>query len=277
MTNIRLIAVSLLFLMLFPFSAKPIGKKKEAPLYRFEYGISLGGYFANRNTASYYDGSGDEVTDNSISRVLLLDYNYQRLRNVLGTDFILYELPGAMRYNPAFKVGFFGTVNITNKTGIIAECNYAKLKVEDGFTIKLDQYSGTSEPVLKVGSIRGTEERIDIRLGITHVFRKKDAYINPFIEIGGNLVDTKVVNNKINVEGIEMSILSTSNQYYQVEDYGIGYGGYVTAGLVFDVSESFAFRLGGSANVCKINLGENKDMKPQYSVFIRIMLNPVVS
>lgn len=270
------LAIGALLIMSFQSFAQK-SKKSNEPAFRFEYGLSLGGYFANPSTASYYDGSGTTYTENSVERTINQNYNYQRIRDVLGADFELYELPANMKYSPALNIGFFGAFNLTNKTGIIAECNYARLKTDDAFTLKLDLYSGTSEPVLEMGKITGTEERIDIRLGISHVFRKADKYIHPFVEAGGNLMDLKVVNNRVYVQTVEMSIISPRNQYYQVRDYGIGFGAYGSAGLAFDVNENFAFRIGGSVNYLKVNLGENTLMKPQYTLFMRIMLNPVVN
>jgi hypothetical protein len=252
-------------------SFQPINDDSEPA--RWFYGLSLGGYFANSSTANYYNGTGEH----SVEKALFRQYNFDRIVNQVDQiieSFEIGELPMNMKYNPAIQIGFYGGLNLSRSFALTGEFNYAKLMIPDKFTMITDKYSSITEPVILLGDIYGTEERIELKLGVQYTAITK-GYIHPFVESGINITDTKVIENRIRIQGLAFSIREIRTDYYNIRDYGMGFGIYTGAGLRMDVSNSFAIRIGGSVCFSKINLGDNNEVKPQYTAFLRINLNEV--
>jgi hypothetical protein len=240
-------------------------------LVRWFYGLSLGGYFANSSTANYYNGTGEHSAETALFR----QYNFDRIVNHVDQiieSFEIGELPLNMKYNPAIKIGFFGGLNLSRNFAFTGEFNYTKLSIPDRFTLITDRYSSLTEPIILLGDIYGTEERIELRLGVQYTANTK-GYIHPFLESGINITDTKVIENRVRIQGLTFSIREIRTDYYNIQDYGMGFGIFTGAGLKMDVSDSFAIRIGGSVSFSRINLGENNEVKPQYTAFLRINLN----
>jgi hypothetical protein len=240
---------------------------------RWFYGLSLGVYFANSSTANYYNGTGEH----SVEKALFRQYNFDRIVNQVDQiieSFEIGELPMNMKYNPAIQIGFYGGLNLSNSFAFTGEFNYTKIKIPDRFTLITDRYSSITEPVILLGDIYGTEERIELRLGVQYTAITK-GYIHPFLESGINITDTKVIENRVRIQGLTFSIREIRTDYYNIRDYGMGFGIYTGAGLKMDVSDSFAIRIGGSVSLSRINLGDNNEVKPQYTAFLRINLNEV--
>jgi hypothetical protein len=245
----------------------------EPELVRWFYGLSLGGYFANSSTANYYNGTGEH----SVETALFRQYNFDRIVSHVDQiieSFEIGELPLNMKYNPAIQIGFFGGLNLSRSFAFTGEFNYTKLSITDRFTLITDRYSSLTEPIILLGDIYGTEERIELRLGVQYTANTK-GYIHPFLESGINITDIKVIENRVRIQGLTFSIREIRTDYYNIRDYGMGFGIFTGAGLKMEVSDSFAIRIGGSVSFSRINLGENKEVKPQYTAFLRINLNEV--
>jgi hypothetical protein len=239
------------------------------------YGINIGGYFAHPSTANYYNGSGEHNVETALNRI----YNRDRLVNNVDEiieNFNIGELPLNMHYSPAVLIGFFGGINFSKTLSIIGEFNYTKLTVADKFTIYTDKFTSTSEPYILLSDIYATEERIDLRVGVQFTYFT-DSYVHPFIESGINITDTKVIENKVLVEGMEFSIREIRSEYYNVRDYGMGFGVYTSAGLQMEISDNFSFSMGGSVSYSQINLGENNQIAPLFTGFVRLNLNEIIN
>lgn len=237
------------------------------------YGINIGGYFAHSSTANYYNGSGEHNVEIALNRI----HNRDRLINNVDEiidNFEIGELPLNMHYSPAVLIGFFGGLSFSKTLSLIGEFNYTQLSVADKFTIYTDKFTSTSEPYILLSDIYATEERIELRLGIQYTLYT-DSYVHPFIESGINITDTKVVENKVLVEGMEFSIREIRSEYYNVRDYGMGFGIYTSAGIHMEVSDNFSFRMGGSVSYSQINLGENNQIAPLFTGFVRLNLHEI--
>jgi hypothetical protein len=240
---------------------------------RWFYGLNTGAYFANHATANYYDGSGVH----NVEKTLNLTYNRDQLirgTNEIIQDFSIGELPGNMHYAPGIQVGFFGGFNLSRSLAAIAEFNYTRLRVSDKFTLYTDKFTSTSEPYILVSDIYGREERIELRIGISYTFITQKT-IHPFIGSGINITDIKVLENRVGISGMEFSIRDVTGDYYGVRDYGMGLGQYTEAGLRLDVNENFSLKTGGSVSFSRINLGENRSIAPQFTLFLRINLEEI--
>ena len=253
-------------------SALTSGKE---PLVRWIYGLSIGAYFANPSTANYYNGTGEHNVETALNRQHNRDRLIANVDEIIET-FEVGELPLNMRYDPGILIGFFGGMQFSKSFTVIGEFNYSRLSVADKFTLITDKFTSTSEPYRLLSDIYASEERIDLRLGFQYTWYR-DAYIHPFIESGLSITDTKVLENRVNIRGMEFNIREIRTEYYNVRDYGMGFGLYTGVGLNMEVSEGFSFRMGGAVSFSMINLGDNNEIKPQYTIFLRLNLHEILS
>ena len=258
-------------------SATPSDHERETAV-RFEYGMNFGAYFAHASTANYYNGSGGGAGGRRpLEQVLRTDLNYNRIRQDLGYDFGLHALPMSMRYNPSVLIGFFGSLHFGDRAALIAEFNYARLRVEDQFTLKLDRFSNIEGDDIERFSISGSEERVDLRLGYQHTFISRESYIHPYLEAGFSLTDTKVNHIRTQIGNSTYSLFHASTTQHTLErDFGISPGGYAGGGIKMDVNEFFRLTLGYSALYTRINLGDNDRSGFQHSLYLRLNLNGLI-
>ncbi len=250
-------------------------KQNKIPTLNLTYGINLGAYFANRSTANYYNGSGEHSVDEALNRYYNRDKLIANIDEIIQ-DFEIGELPQNMHYSPAAQVGFFAGLTFNSALAIIGEFNYTKLNLADRFTIFTDKFTSTSEPYRLLSDIYGSEERIELRLGFQFT-RYSKSYIHPFIESGLNITDTKVIENKVLVRGMEFNIREIRVDYYNVRDFGMGLGIYSGIGILMQVSSQLSFRAAGAVSFSRINLGDNNRIAPQYTLYLRLNLHDLFS
>ncbi len=251
----------------------PVTSKQASKDLKWIYGLNLGGYFANPSTANYYNGSGEHNVETALNRIHNRDRLISNVDEIIE-NFEIGELPLNMHYSPGVLIGFFGGLNFGNSLSFLGEFNYTKLSVADKFTIFTDIFTSTSEPFRLLSDIYASEERIELRMGIQYTL-STDSYIHPFVESGINITDTKVIENKVLVGGMEFSIREIRSEYYNVRDYGMGFGIYTSLGMHMVVSDNFSFRMGGSVSYSQINLGENNQISPLFTGFIRLNLHEI--
>lgn len=256
---------------------KPIKKKKDTLSdLGWKMGIDFGFHFANKYTANFYNGGGH----NSIHRTIIENrINYKQIKDLLRYDFFLdsTNLPSNMKYDPALNVGFYTKYNFTKNVGFSFDFNYSRLKTSDFVTLVLNNPSNlTSQLDYYKASIVGTEDRINISGGLYSSFGKP-AIINPYMEAGINVNNAKVKDSKVLIESQQYSILDPTDQYYKVQQGGVGYGVYLGGGFKLAFSQAFAFNVGGTLFYSRINLGEVKAFKPQFSLYLRMLVKSNIS
>lgn len=253
----------------FSILQNPYSEREEKKPIRFDYGMNMGFYLAHPGTANYYNGSGGHSLERAI---VSNNYVYNRIRQDIGYDFEIHGLPGKMSYKPAIMLGFFGALHFNAYAAIMAGFNYARLKAEDQFTLEIERVVFIEGDNIELYPIYGAEERLDLQLSFQYTLISKNSYLHPFIETGISITDTKVKENRVRIRSNVYSILNPESQFFLIRDYGIGFGGFATAGLKVDVNESVAIWLGYSANYSRINLGNNQKFLLQHSVFLRFSL-----
>ncbi len=240
----------------------------KKPSSGFYLGANVGMYFANRNTAQYYNGAGVNGVDSVINH----SYNYPQIRERLNYDFKLAELPAKMRYSPSLLFGLNARYSIKN-FGIFANFNITKLKTKDIFTIEiLDPGNTLSQKIYKQESISGSEQRAIIDFGFNYIFKSK-GIAKPYIEAGININDTKFLDNKISIEGLDFSIVNYYYSYHQLEQGGIGMGAFAGFGLDMTFSEYITIDPGINLYYTKIKLGDIDEYKLNSTFYFRIILN----
>lgn len=250
---------------------------------RLDYGLNIGAYIADKSTANYYNGSGEYTgvgNQGTLDRIIgsSNELNYTRIRQNIGYDYEIDGLPTAMRYNPAMMVGLFATLHLGQRMAVIVESNFVSLKTQDQFTIELTRHSDIEGDNIERHAISGTEERIDIRIGLKYTFVSERSYIHPFLETGFIATDTKAKSNTARIGNGTYSVyFSGTSQYVPERDFGMGIGAYATMGVAMDVSENFSFDIGFSSHYNKINLGNHDDFGLQHSLFVRLNLNELLN
>ena len=241
-------------------------KKNNDGLY---FGVNLGFYKANSYTAQYYNGSGT----NKLNDSLLFSYNnVQNIKNALGTDtFNLGELPTKMKYAPAMMIGLFFKYNIKNSS-FFFQFNFCKLKANDVFTVLLLDTNNNTITYPKQESISGSEQRTNIDIGYSYNFNHDKNYI-PYIECGFNINDTKFLYNKIKIENLEINLVNQRILYYNINQGGIGTGVFLGGGINIIFNESISVIPGFDIYYTQTKLGNFDQLKPNYSVFVKAILN----
>jgi hypothetical protein len=212
----------------YPLPLSDSTKHKKKNKNGFYFGVNLGFYFANRYTAQYYNGS----SVNKVDSVIKYLPNYTAIKQALGDTFYFNpneELPSKMKYSPAFLFGLYAKYNFKN-SGIFMQFNFSKLRANDVFTIYYYDPLNPSIPIYKQEVIWGGEQRTSIDVGYSYTFSSKSNF-KPFIQFGANLTNTKFLENKIKIEGLEYSIANYYYTYYNIERGGIGFGGFAGGGI----------------------------------------------
>lgn len=236
----------------------------------WQLGAGIGFYVPGSESANYYNGGGK----NSLRRVLFdYPYNYDRLKEAFNHDFYLdsANLPTAMKYTPAVMLQFASLYNFNENNGVLIEVGYAKLYTSDFFTLIIDDPANTtSDPTVELGTIWGVEERVSFNMGYFRSFGKASK-VKPFFEVGVNLTDTKLKDNKAQVLSYTYTLVDPYDSYYGYKQGGLGFGYYTNAGAVFNLGESFAAHLGGSFSLKRINLLPDPGYSKEWVFFVRLL------
>ena len=267
-------------------------KKGDDPLSTkdlFEYGFNFGLYMPNNNTANYYNGNN---SINNLQNLIgptwtptgtpadTVSYNpfYKQIRDYYSRDFEIKELPTHMRYNKPIAIGFHLKYNLSDNIAIFGDFNYAKLTTIDQFSI---QFAGipisNNNPFFN--KIRGVEQRYDINVGIFMTFGKP-SLIKPYVQAAFNLNNTIVKdasvefrNDSVTTQSYTFSFLNPYYKYYNLRDWGLGYGALVGAGFRLMLNDKFLTYIGADLSMKHIYLGDNKGFYPSGLIYFRILYN----
>lgn len=258
-------------------------------------GLYVGSYFANKYTATMYNGYGFDLAgkQNSFSNSLMrqkiiFEYGggygqHDQIAEVLGVDpgmwtFNESDMPTNMRYTPAIMVGVNLKTAINKKTSVLLNINGAKLNVEGAFTITKIRPQNPNPAVnsnIVTCPIRGSEQRLCFQLGFQRLLGK-DERLNFLVECGLTGTLSKYNQNTIyiNTLTIDLTQYLNSSQYISVSQparrpVGFGLGGYAGLGVNLDMNENFIVQLVYTPSFDKINMGVNPVTKWQNSLGLR--------
>lgn len=283
----------------------------EYDLTGWRFGINMGMYLANNNTAAFY--SGEPQNENNIEWLLNNYYWYEEIRQQLNSHQILkepgdnysewtsayqswrnqYELqpgdttwwiyyPEGLKYDAAISPGFYAKLNFNNTTGIFIQSNYVKLKTSGIFQMVIDSATYTTDPALRTGYIRGVEERVNIDIGISKFYRT-GKITSIFIETGFHLNSTQVLENQVQIGNWRKSIVNrylnqnyvpnTNVTEYDVYQGGLGFGIFLNGGVKFIFNESVSIDPGFQMYWKRINLTGYKDFAADYYFYVRMIFD----
>jgi len=269
----------------------PVAYKKA----RIFTGMYLGSYFANKYSASAYNGYGFDVEGNRntfansfMHQKIINEYGggygqFDYVAQALGVDqkqweFNESDMPVNMHYLPAIMVGFNFKIPLRKKTALILNINSTKLSIEGNFTITTLRPPGTNPSTntnLKVFPIRGTEQRVLFQAGIQHLLGKDDKF-NFFVEGGVNGTLAKFDKNTIYINNLQIDLTSYVNQTLYPSPgptkrpVGFGLGAFGGFGTNFELNRSFTLQFLYSLSHERIKIGTNPAAKIQHALGLRI-------
>lgn len=253
---------------------------EDAP--RFFMGVNVGGYFANRNTAKFYSGTGAYNGGYSIEWIWngqnpngTTNLNYDRIFQALGDrDFELGETPDSMRYNGSLVYGVNMGYMFNKRSGLFLDVNIANLELVDVFTLFVnDPNNFFEEPVIVQGTITGVEKRLSVNLGYRQLFGNHERAF-PYLEMGVNINSTRPESNEVFIEDLRFSILPPQNNGFNapVRYGGSGVGAILGGGLHYKFNEKFRFDLGLNFKYERIKLiVDEEPLRLQQTLFARIL------
>jgi len=194
-------------------------------------GFYVGSYFANKYSASTFNGYGIDIDGNR--NTFLNSFMYQKIINEYGGGFGQYDyiaeaigvdqnqwvfnesdMPTNMRYIPAILVGFNFKIPVDRKSAIIFNLNGTKINLEGNFTITTLR-PPTANPLnntnIQTFNIRGSEQRLQFQLGFQRIFGKVDK-LNFFGELGFIGTLAKFDKNVIYINNLQIDLTYYLNQ-----------------------------------------------------------------
>jgi hypothetical protein len=255
--------------------------EEDSREYRgFQFGFNIGLFLPNAYSANYYNGK--DGNENNIKFIFGNKYQYEdlyRLLNVADTFFVK-QFPTNMHYPPTASAGLYIGFNFNRKSSMYVQFNYAKLKPHDVFTVEVDPKDYLTEPDLRLYTISGVEERINIDLGYSRNYPVND-HVDFVASAGLAINDSKVLKAVINIENKEYSIVNvygnhsyvpgSNMQEYQFTEGGLGIGLHGGGGFNFNFANNFALQPGITLYWNNVNLEGYKDMKFSTYIYVRII------
>ena len=260
-------------------------------------GLYVASYFANKYSASAYNGYGFDLdgnrnifTNSWLNQKLFYQYGpgnpgaHDYIADALGVDqgqwsFNENDMPFNMHYTPAILVGANFKIHVTKKSSVLVNINGTKLNIEGNFTITTFKPNNPNPLInnnVQTFAIRGGEQRLIFQLGYQQLLGEDDTF-NFLLE--GGLVGTlaKFDKNLIYINNLTIDLTSYNNQavysgaYYPTKrPIGFALGAFAGMGANIDVSPKFIVQMLYSPSYEKINIGTNPKGKLQNAIGLRM-------
>ena len=255
--------------------------------------INAGLFIPSAKQANFYSGRPENA--NTIERVLFSDtYGRQIWESLVNSGYLrgvgnysemqLADYPD-MYYKLGYQIGFGLRYGYKHGWGWLARFDYSQLTAAGAFHI----YNGPQASVLTnrdryvTCAMYGLENRINIDIALTKRFPiDNDWQIEG--DIGFNLNNTKVKENKMEINGAYYSILDVWNgrrpdsgvgSYDYVNQGGIGVGGFVTLSFAYVMANRGSLELGYTCYYTQTRYKGYNDADAfafQHAVFVRANL-----
>jgi hypothetical protein len=297
--------LSLLLLSTFCFAQDDDGDstRTKRKTKGFQIGIYAGTFFANRYTASLYDGYGYDYSfqknDFAHSWInLKINQQYGAGGAFAGqTDQIAIALgvqhgqwwfdescmpkPGSLKYNISPLVGIQTRYCFDKYSSLMLNVNGSRLSVNGAFQIVVQPPS--AQPSVpgtinyKTFSIIGGEQRMMFQLGYQGLIGDDDKF-NFFWEAGPIVTLVKFEKNLININGLTIP-LTTFTDPYHINSYSarnltkVSVGAFAGLGMNICLKSSWTVQLVYNPSYERINLGPKPAFKLQHAGGLRAFYN----
>lgn len=243
------------------------------------FGLNIGAYFGNKQSAMFYNGAGlwdlNDVQARVYSieeRLTLNQQTLQEVTNLINAEsFIIPNdaSPGNMRYNPGIMMGFRVGYRFNNDNGIFLDVNYANLKAADKFTLTTNlipdnPMQGSSDT--RLYNIIGEEDRLNIQLGYRGGIMINDD-MNWYLEGGGSFLATRLVDNYLEIEGTTFDLwlaFQSPNIFLGPTSNltGTGLGFYFGTGVEVFFNDTYEINLGLRFSRDEVKMGTFEPWNP---------------
>ena len=262
----------------------------------FHLGFSVGSLFANKYTASVYDGYGFDVDGykhDFASSAMNQKINYEyggrngqvdRIAQALNVNsgdwsFDESDMPVNMKYNPAILVALNMRYCVDKRNSIIFNANGSKLTAGGLFTITTTtpQIGIPTPTLIRTFSIIGGEQRLVLELGYQGILGDNDK-LNVFVEGGLACTMVKFDRNLININGLIIDLTTYYDPqglrtYQQKNMTGVAFGAFAGIGLNLSMSPKWTTQLVYDPSYEKVNIGDGKAYKFQHTLALRAFYN----
>lgn len=272
----------------------------------FHMGLYVGALFANKYTASLYDGYGYDINgqrNTFATSIMNYEINYvygggnggvdqiAALLNVSPGDWIFNEgcMPLNLRYTPAYVVGLNTRYIIDDKSCILLNVNGSKLSVNGKFNIYSKTYTGpatvpgsnSNTQIQNQFTIVGGEQRLMFQLGYQRHYGKNQK-VNFFTDLGLDVVMAKAQKHQAFMSTANGSIIIDLMQSYSQPNFsylnakyfvGVGIGTFGSIGVNFNVNPKYTAQLFYNPSYDLIPLGDTRVFKMQHGVGLRFYYN----
>lgn len=279
----------------FPQSDNGEAQEPKSAKSKFLTGLYVGSYFANKYSASTYNGYGFDVDGNKNTFINSFMYQkivneygggygqYDQIAQALGVDqkqwvFTESDMPVNMRYNSAIMVGVNFKIPIERRGAFIFNLNGSKINVGGVFTINTirpPSVNPANNTNVYTFPITGKEQRLLIQFGFQQIFGDDEKF-NFFGEIGVNGTLAKFDQNTIYINGLVIDLTYYVNQTLNPappptrRPVGFGIGAFAGLGLNLDMSKKITMQLLYTLSHEKVNIGTNPALKLQNGIGLRV-------
>lgn len=248
---------------------------EEDTIHGLTFGLNIGAYFGNAETAGLYNGSGSfdgfineaaEIQWFSVEERIGINSAFindvRDIKTFYNTEsyFFPYDsYPLNMKYNPGMYVGLQMKYNFNRYASLVFNLNALRLKAIGQFSI---QFVGTpiqqnAQNDVRLFSIVGEEQRFNINLGYRQGWMMGD-FSNFYIQMGGSMLGTKWTKNYVLVAERSFDLVTnvpvigqTAMQAQQTAR--VGFGAYASTGVEFWLGKySFDLSFGFSRDQVKL-------------------------
>jgi hypothetical protein len=270
----------------------------------FHAGLYVGAYWANKSSASLFDGYGfdefgirntfaNSILYNQIVNVYGGGYNgvdlIAQLLNVDHKDWYFNEqdMPTNLKYTTTYLVGLNTRFQVDKKTNITFNINASKLIVNGKFTISSTTTSNgfQSQPIQNQFTITGGEQRLMMQLGYQKIIGNNQK-LNFMLEGGLNVVFSKAQKNIAyltsssynGANNITIDLMSIYNQvpYNTISQkylIGAGIGAFAGVGIHLTINPKYTIQLLYSPSYDRISIGYNPKFRLQNGFGLRFYYN----
>lgn len=246
--------------------------------------LNAGLFLSSNHPASFYNGS--EENENKISFILKNPYHFQEIMGLLEASdtFFLHGIPTRMQYSPTVLVGINFRNNFRENMAWFLQFNQMKLLAKDVYTLEVDPLDHiATDPDLRTFTIWGEEQRYLFDFGISREFEGPGKMFRPFLEGGFTLANVKVKANKIKVADREYSLINiygnksyipnSNMQTFDVDQGGIGYGGFINIGMKLYVNTYFSLDPTLHVYFTTTRLEPYQQLRPHFFFNLRLSVN----
>jgi hypothetical protein len=245
----------------------------------FTFGLNLGAYFGNKQSAMFYNGNALWELNDPLAQIYTIEerltlnqLTQQQVQNLIAAEGFTIPFdaaPGNMRYNPGIMFGFRIGYRFNSDNGIFLDANYATLKAADKFTLRTnllpDPMQGTED--IRLYNIIGEEDRLNLNLGYRTGLMINEQ-TNWYFETGASMLAVRMVDNYLEIEGntFDLWLSFQGPNFFQgpVSNLtGTGFGYYVGTGVEVFFNETYEINLGLRMNRDRVIMGGFEAWNPR--------------